>query len=69
LTIKGIRQSNVFADERWICWDSATAGKPDCVFYRLKDGQAYQEPDLHTNELKYKNHILRFLRTRQRFWI
>lgn len=44
---------------------TATARKLGCLVYRLiKDGQAYQEPDLHTYELKYKNQILRSLRRR-----
>src|SRR6202048_1328531 len=44
---------------------TATARKLGCLIYRLiKDGQAYQGPDLHTYELKYKNQILRSLRKR-----
>jgi transposase len=44
---------------------TATARKLGCLIYRLiKDGQTYQEPDLHTYELKYKNQILRSLRRR-----
>jgi hypothetical protein len=44
---------------------TATARKLGCLIYRLiKDGQAYQEPDLHTYELKYKNQLLRSLRRR-----
>ena len=45
--------------------EKATARKLGCLIYRLiKDGQAYQEPDLHTYELKYKSQILRSLRRR-----
>ena len=44
---------------------TATARKFGCLIYRLiKNGQAYQEPDLRTYELKYKNQILRSLRRR-----
>ena len=44
---------------------TATARKLGCLIYRLiKNGQAYQEPDLRTYELKYKNQILRSLRRR-----
>src|SRR5579864_809797 len=44
---------------------TATARKLGSLIYRLiKDGQAYQQPDLHTYELKYKNQILHSLRKR-----
>jgi hypothetical protein len=44
---------------------TATARKLGCLIYRLiKNGQAYQEPDLHTYELKYKDQILNSLRKR-----
>lgn len=44
---------------------TATARKLGCLIYRLiKDGQTYQQPDLRTYELKYKNQILRSLRKR-----
>jgi predicted ATPase len=36
-----------------------------CLIYRLiKAGQGYQEADVHTYELKYKDQILRSLRKR-----
>jgi hypothetical protein len=36
-----------------------------CLIYRLiKNGQGYEEPDLHTYELKYKDQILNSLRRR-----
>ena len=41
---------------------TATARKLGCRIYRLiKTGQGYQEPDLHTYELKYKDQILNSL--------
>jgi transposase len=44
---------------------TATARKLGCLIYRLiKNGQSYQEPDLHIYELKYKNQILNSLRKR-----
>ena len=44
---------------------TATARKLGCLIYRLiKNGQGYQEPDLHTYELKYKDQILNSLRKR-----
>jgi transposase len=44
---------------------TATARKLGCLIYRLiKTGQAYNELDLHTYELKYKDQILRSLRKR-----
>jgi transposase len=44
---------------------TATARKLGSLIYRLiKDGQAYQQPDLDTYELKYKNQILHSLRKR-----
>ena len=44
---------------------TATARKLGCLIYRLiKNGQAYQAPDLHVYELKYKDQILNSLRKR-----
>jgi transposase len=44
---------------------TATARKLGCLIYQLiKKGQGYQEPDLHTYELKYKDQILNSLRKR-----
>lgn len=44
---------------------TATARKLGCLIYRLiKTGQAHNELDLHTYELKYKDQILRSLRKR-----
>jgi transposase len=44
---------------------TATARKLGCLIYRLiKNGQGYQEPDLHIYELKYKDQILNSLRKR-----
>jgi transposase len=44
---------------------TATARKLACLIYRLiKNGQGYEEPDLHTYELKYKDQILNSLRKR-----
>ena len=44
---------------------TATARKLGCLIYRLiKNGQGYQELDLHTYELKYKDQILNSLRKR-----
>ena len=44
---------------------TATARKLGCLIYRLiKNGQGYQEPDLHVYELKYKDQILNSLRKR-----
>jgi transposase len=44
---------------------TATARKLACLIYRLiKNGQGYEEPDLHTYELKYKDQILNSLRRR-----
>jgi transposase len=44
---------------------TATARKLGCLIYRLiKKGQDYQQPDLHTYELKYKDQILNSLRKR-----
>jgi transposase len=38
---------------------TATARNLACLIYRLiKNGQRYEEPDLHTYELKYKDQIL-----------
>jgi transposase len=44
---------------------TATARKLGCLIYRLiKNGQGYNEPDMHTYELKYKDQILNSLRRR-----
>ena len=44
---------------------TATARKLGCLIYRLiKNGQPYQEPDMRTYELKYKDQILYSLRKR-----
>jgi transposase len=44
---------------------TATARKLGCLIYRLiKNGQGYNEPDMHTYELKYKDQILNSLRKR-----
>ena len=44
---------------------TATARKLGCLIYHLvKTAQGYQEPDLHTYELKYKDQILNSLRKR-----
>src|SRR5256885_17247553 len=44
---------------------TATARKLGCLIYRLiKAGQGYQERDVRTYELKYKDQILRSLRKR-----
>ena len=44
---------------------TATARKLACLIYRLiKNGQGYEEPDLHIYELKYKDQILNSLRRR-----
>jgi hypothetical protein len=44
---------------------TATARKLGCLIYRLiKNGEGYQEPDLHVYELKYKDQILNSLRKR-----
>ena len=44
---------------------TATARKLGCLIYHLiKNGQGYQEPDLHIYELKYKDQILNSLRKR-----
>lgn len=44
---------------------TATARKLGCLIYRLiKNGQGYQEPDVHIYELKYKEQILKSLRKR-----
>jgi transposase len=44
---------------------TATARKLGCLIYHLiKSGQGYQELDLHTYELKYKDQILNSLRKR-----
>ena len=44
---------------------TATARKLGCLIYRLiKNGQDYNEPDIHTYELKYKDQILHSLRKR-----
>ena len=44
---------------------TATARKLGCLIYRLiKNGQDYNEPDIHTYELKYKDQILYSLRKR-----
>jgi transposase len=44
---------------------TATARKLGCLIYRLiKNGQSYQETDLHVYELKYKHQILNSLRKR-----
>jgi transposase len=44
---------------------TATARKLGCLIYHLiKNGQAYQEPDLRIYELKYKDQILNSLRKR-----
>jgi transposase len=44
---------------------TATARKLACLIYRLiKTGQGYQERDVRTYELKYKDQILRSLRKR-----
>jgi alkylhydroperoxidase family enzyme len=44
---------------------TATARKLACLLYRLiKEGQSYQEVDVRTYELKYKDQILRALRKR-----
>jgi transposase len=44
---------------------TATARKLGCLIYRLiKNGQPYQEPDIRTYELKYKDQILYSLRKR-----
>jgi transposase len=44
---------------------TATARKLGCLIYRLiKNGQDYQETDLHVYELKYKHQILNSLRKR-----
>ena len=44
---------------------TATARKLGCLIYRLiKNGQGYQETDVHIYELKYKDQILNSLRKR-----
>jgi transposase len=44
---------------------TATARKLGCLIYRLiKNGQGYQETDMHLYELKYKDQILNSLRKR-----
>ena len=44
---------------------TATARKLGCLIYRLiKNGQDYQETDMHLYELKYKDQILNSLRKR-----
>jgi transposase len=44
---------------------TATARKLGCLIYHLiKKGQSYNEPDMHTYELKYKDQILNSLRKR-----
>jgi gentisate 1,2-dioxygenase len=44
---------------------TATARKLGCLIYHLiKKGQGYQDLDLHTYELKYKDQILNSLRKR-----
>src|SRR5690242_17117022 len=44
---------------------TATARKLACLIYRLiKEGQGYQEGDVRTYELRYKDQLLRSLRKR-----
>ncbi|MBV9491173.1 MAG: IS110 family transposase [Verrucomicrobia bacterium] len=44
---------------------TATARKLACLIYRLlKAGQGYQERDVHTYELRYKDQMVRWLRKR-----